>query len=115
MPTPRLKAAGAVIENKIYVSGGFLQAEVLHSVFCYDPASNSWTEVANMNKRRRGHSLVRLDDCLYAIGGGNDDEGYLDNMEVYHPDTNTWEMMEEKLHGIVDATGSCVMKRFYFC
>ena len=114
LPTPRLKAAGAVLDNKIYVSGGVFQVEVLQSVFCYDPASNIWTEVASMIKKRRGHSLISLGGLLYAVGGGNDDDGYLDTMEVYDPEKNIWEMVEEKLNGIVDSTGSCVMKRYYF-
>ena len=90
-----MKAGGAVLDNKIYVSGGYNYQEVFRSVFCYDPVSRTWTEVASMNKRRRGHSLVSLNGLLYAIGGGNDNrgEGFLDNMEVYHPDTDTWEMM----------------------
>ena len=67
-----------------------------------------------MIKKRRGHSLISLGGLLYAVGGGNDDDGYLDTMEVYDPDTNIWEMVEEKLNGIVDSTGSCVMKRYYF-
>jgi len=114
LPTPRTKAAGAVHDNKIYVAGGYHYGKKLQSVFCYDPVSNTWTEVASMNKRRRGHSLVNLDGLLYAIGGGNDDEGFLDNMEMYNPDTNTWEMLEEKLNGIVDGAGAFVMPRYYF-
>ena len=109
-----MKAAGAVHDNKIYVAGGYNYEKVFQSVFCYDPFSNTWTEVASMNKRRRGHSLVNLDGLLYAIGGGNDDEGFLDNMEFYDPDTNTWEMLEEKLNGMVDGAGAFVMPRYYF-
>lgn len=66
-----MKAGGAVLDNKIYVAGGYNYHEVFRDVFCYDPASNTWSEVESMNKRRRGHSLVSLNGHLYAIGGGD--------------------------------------------
>ena len=45
---------------------------------------------------------------------GNIYRNILNSMEMYNPDTNTWEMIEVKLNGIADSSGACVMKRYYF-
>ena len=87
MPTRRRWPGVAVLDNKIYVTGGH---EVVHggqtmsSVDCYDPNTNTWSQMANMNIARWSHSLVSLQGRLYAIGGD-----WVDDVEVYDPYSNT--------------------------
>ena len=66
----------------------------MSSVDCYDPDTNTWSQMANMNIARAGHSLVSLHGRLYAIGGC--DVGYVDSVEVYDPDNNTWTTLQHK-------------------
>ena len=39
------------------------------SVECYDPATDEWTFVSEMEKARSGLSLVSIDQYIYAFGG----------------------------------------------
>ena len=99
--------AVAVLDNKIYVTGGLGDDDQpLSRVDCYDPDTNSWSKVASMNVVRRGHSLVSLDGRLYALGGLDSSIGYIDSVEVYDPDNNTWTLLQHKLDGKVVNTGA---------
>ena len=108
MPTRRGWPGVAALDNKIYVTGGMdADYEPTFRVDCYDPDTNTWSQVANMNVSRHGHSLVSLHGKLYAIGGDG-----VDSVEVYDPDNNTWTLLQHKLDGRVDGTGAGI-KRFF--
>ena len=116
--------AVAVLNNKIYLTGGrpLWYGEPDSRVDCYDPDTNTWTRVANMNIGRRGHSLVSLHGKLYAIGGapsgyyayGGDgcNRSYEDSGEVYDPDSNTWTLLECKLDGKALDSGVGLLKKY---
>ena len=115
MPTKRLGLGIASLENKIYVTGGddgliniFWHRQPMSSVDCYDPDTNTWSQVANMNIARKGHILVSLHGRLYAIGGGG-----VDSDEVYDPDTNTWTLLEHKLDGNVVGSGAGLIRKYF--
>ena len=78
----------------------------MSSVDCFDPDTNTWSQVANMNIARHGHSLVILNGKLYAIGGLG-----VDSVEVYDPDNNTWTLLQHKLPGGVVGTGAGLIKK----
>ena len=52
---------------------------------------NAWESVAPMGTARTGHAAAVLDGKLYAVGGFNDDDGYLSSVERYDPALNAWE------------------------
>ena len=107
MPTRRFSPGVAALDNKIYVTGGG-DVGAMSSVDCYDPDTNTWSQVANMNIARSGHSLVSLHGRLYAIGGND-----IDSVEVYDPDNNAWTLLQHKLDGKVFKTGAgLIMKSF---
>ena len=54
MNTPRAWAASAVVDNKVYILGGFDGSNRLRSVERYDPEMDSWTFISNMNINRAG-------------------------------------------------------------
>ena len=118
-----------VLFGKIYVSGGTDQSfcdppghgKGHKSVECFDPVSNAWSKVADMNVGRFGHGLVSANGLLYAVGGFDDtksadfalcNDSVLDSMEVYNPDTNTWTMLEEKIDGKVADSGACAVMKW---
>ena len=94
MQTMRWCSAVAVLDRKIYISGGLDldRRSAVASAECYDPDSNTWSFIASMNIARQRHELVSLHGKLYAIGG----EG-VEDVEVYDPDNNTWTVLEHKL------------------
>ena len=111
MPTRRSWPGVAALDNKIYVTGGqdyIYAGQPLSSVDCYDPDTNTWSQMANMNIARRGHSLVSLHERLYATGGWR-----VDSVEVYDPDNNTWTLLQQKLDGKVFGNGDCLIKKYY--
>ena len=109
MPTQRLGPGVAALDNKIYVTGGYdggqNGGQSMSSVDCYDPGTNTWSQVASMNIARRGHGLVILHGKLYAIGGAE--------IEVYDPDNDIWTLLQHKLDGKMAFTGSCIIKNYY--
>ena len=78
----------------------------MSSVDCYYPDTNTWSQMANMNIARRGHSLVSLHERLYATGGWR-----VDSVEVYDPDNNTWTLLQHKLD--VANTGAGLIKKYF--
>merc|ERR1712025_1027063 len=102
MPTRRYKPGVAVLDNKMYVTGGHdVGGQSMSSVDCYDPDTNTWSQRANMNIARRGHSLVSLQGRLYAVGGWE-----VDSVEVFDPDNDTWTLLQQRLDGEVYDTGA---------
>lgn len=78
--------AGAV-NGKIFVFGGGNYWGAVTSTEVYDPATNTWTNLAPMNHPRGGGvpASGAVNGMLYAAGG--DTSG---TTEVYDPVSNTW-------------------------
>lgn len=93
-PIPRFEAANAVVNNKLYVFGGFnstLQAKTRSDV--YNPATNKWAQLANMPSPIT-HAGVAVDgNTIYLAGGYVGDEpnpGITAKVFKYNVTTNTW-------------------------
>ena len=115
MPTTRYKPGVAVLDNKIYITGGryYAGGDIMSSGDCYAPDTNTWSPVADMNIARRGHSLVSLRGRLYAIGGCRQQDGdEVESAEVYDPDNNTWTLLPHKLEGELSDAGACLVRKF---
>jgi RNA polymerase sigma factor (sigma-70 family) len=82
MPTPRLSLATAVVDGRIYVIGGWNNAE-LSSVEVYDPATDTWTKEADMPTARKWLSTSAVDGKIYAIGGTTIGNAYTSIVEEY--------------------------------
>ena len=67
----RSGAAAAVVNEKIFVCGGFNGFDTLDSVEFLDPASNIWTLFSSLPSPRFGLAAVSDGSCLLAIGGFN--------------------------------------------
>ena len=52
--TPRAWPCGLIMDNKIYVIGGYNGSNRLRSAEFYDPDGDTWTFISNMNCRRAG-------------------------------------------------------------
>lgn len=64
----------AVIDEKIYVTGGELltgTSEALDSMEIYDPETDTWTDGSSLPRGLHGHPMVVLDGVLYILGGSN--------------------------------------------
>lgn len=97
LPNPRNHLAGIVVDNNIYAIGGqhghnrtlVTQASVQR----YDPADDSWTELASL-PYGLGHissATVAVGGRIYVVGGETSGYGsYTDNVLVYDPELDVW-------------------------
>jgi len=94
MPTARWVHSASVVNGKIYAIGGrtgtFTQGPPFSIVEEYDPATDTWTEKADMPTPRWGHSASVINGEIYAIGGSQDEITALSVVEEYDPVTDTW-------------------------
>ncbi|MBI4652573.1 S8 family serine peptidase [Candidatus Desantisbacteria bacterium] len=107
-----------VIEDKIYVFGGINNNSVfLNSAEVYNPSTNKWTLIASMNFTRYDFGNAVVDGKLYAFGGNymsSMDPPYLDNLEVYDPKTNKWEINKKLLNKARQGVKGAVINSYIF-
>lgn len=76
MPTPRTKAASAVINGNVYVLGGATVAGmppsgIVTTVEMYNPSSDTWQSKPPLSAPRFAAASVVIGDIIYVIGGGS--------------------------------------------
>ena len=90
MPTARSSHAAAVVDGKIYVSGGYLPTGVYSDALeAYDPVADTWTTLASLSEARAFHASAAVHGKL-CVFGGYSDSGRMDLVEVYSPASNSW-------------------------
>ena len=95
MPTARDSHAAAVLDGKIYVTGG-IPSECADALEVYDPAADTWTTLASMIQSRAYHASAVVKGKLWVFGGelpdGQDGSrsGRTNLVEVYSPASNSW-------------------------
>ena len=90
MPTARDSHAAAVVDGKIYVSGGLAASgEYSDALEAYDPVADTWTTLASLREARGFHASAVINGKLYVFGGYSG-SGRLDLVEVYSPASNSW-------------------------
>lgn len=77
-----------VVENRIYVAGGFAGTDpdftgTTNAFHVYDPATNRWTALAPLPKRLHHFGIATLDNKIYVTGGYTDNDFDLDNRSAY--------------------------------
>lgn len=86
----RAGATSIVRNNKIYVFGGYSDAQCVSSVEIYDIDLDYWSSGASSRicRWRAGSALV--ENTIYIIGGRNSTWQYLDEVESYNLDEDEW-------------------------
>ena len=82
MIEPRSRAACAVFQERVLVSGGCNNngQNVLSSVESCDVLPNKWSTMPNMNSGKTNHSLVVVKNKLFVISERKDDWEVFDNI-----------------------------------
>ena len=87
-PSPRLGFG----PRRIYLLSGNNDEGALSTVLAYDPALDSWCEVASMATKRRGHGAAALGGKLYVMGGYDADTySTLAEAEVFDQKAHGWQ------------------------
>lgn len=98
MPTPRSSHDAVVLDNKIYVAGGWAmhgkdgKSEWHKTALVMDLAQPAlaWQELPEPPFRRRALSLATQSGKVYAIGGMLEEGGTTTDVDYYDPATKTW-------------------------
>ena len=130
MPTARSGVSTSVVDGKIYAIGGAeikkrkigpgwgYDVKELPTVEMYDPATDTWTQKADMPTPRSTSTCV-VDGKIYAIGGTafnnvkKKKPWRLDTVEVYDPVTDTWAKAKKMNHVRSGAAISVVDGKIY--
>ncbi|XP_054159794.1 kelch-like protein 17 [Oppia nitens] len=103
----------ALMNNSIYACGG-INVNVFK--FCeYYSFNDQWYEMVSMNTERRGLALVAHEGLLYAIGGYNDKNGYLNSVERYDTYSNKWTEIKPMLKTRYMFGSASFMGNIYVC
>ena len=137
MPRPAHHPALAASNGKIYVLGGFVapekrllpvgaEWEPIDDAWEYDPAADSWKELAPLPGKRGSAVAVEVGGKIYVIGGVTTVEGAkgpainpmgpcrdLTTNDVYDPATNKWESRKPMAVGRNHAFAAAVNGKIY--
>ncbi|OYU95708.1 MAG: hypothetical protein CFE21_11255 [Bacteroidetes bacterium B1(2017)] len=92
MPLPRNNPAVFVVNNKGYVCGGRMGANLLNDLWEYDPSLNQWLQKPSMpGIGREQAAAFSIDSNGYVVGGHGPANAVLSDFWSYNAYTNTWQ------------------------
>ncbi len=74
-----------------------MNSECLKTVERYDPRSNRWTQLADLNEGRANMCVIVLNGCILVMGGKTGRGTYTNSVEKYVPAANKWILQESML------------------
>ena len=95
MKHKRTSTKAVVLDNKLYVVGGWNGQSRMRSGEVYNPAKREWEDLPEMIVPRTGHSLTIVHGQLLVAGGVNDGNDATSRAEILNKWTNTWEEVGE--------------------
>jgi N-acetylneuraminic acid mutarotase len=114
MPTARWLLSASVVDGRIYVIGG---AGGKTKVEEYDPATDTWTQKADLPTGRLFLSTAVVNGRIYAIGGRTSMYYWqgtsLATVEEYDPATDTWTARADAPLPIEGSSASVVDGKIY--
>jgi uncharacterized protein (TIGR03437 family) len=121
MKTLRLNHEAAFIDGKLFVAGGFGLAGGLSHCEMYNPATQTWTDIAPLNRpRAHAASTVYKDDAgnsyWLVVGGEDPAGGTLGTAEIYDVRNNRWILLNDSFNltpARTQANGATVGEYFY--
>ncbi len=96
-PTARYSAAGALIEGRLYVTGGrTMTGGNVAALDVYEPGEDRWRAAAPMPQAQGGLAAATLGGRLIALGGeffGREGAGVYDEVWAYDPQRDHWDAL----------------------
>ncbi|CAN7133823.1 unnamed protein product [Brassica rapa subsp. narinosa] len=102
-PVPGLLKSGSGLAtldggNIVFIGGKYHEGEYDNAasadVYEFNPATNRWRKLADMNIPRYNFGYAVVDGLLYVIRGFTSYGDKLLSLEVYNPKTNKWSLMD---------------------
>ena len=125
IPEPRGHISAVTLNDRVYAIGGMhghhVDARDLTWVHAYDPANDTWTELAPLPGRRSHLEASTFVDNgrIYVLGGKNYSdhpffrERGLPYMSVYDPGTDTWTDLPGLPRGLLGAVAAVIDDYLY--
>lgn len=84
------------LEGKLYAIGGWQRHKYINSVEEYSILQNQWIPKASLKTPRARFGAVTKDGNIYVVGGvkGFTNSDSLNDVEVYVPSKNNWEVVD---------------------
>ncbi|NOX61857.1 MAG: hypothetical protein GXP42_07910 [Chloroflexi bacterium] len=90
MFTPRSRAAGGVVDGRLYVVGGENESGDVAVMEVYDPLVEAWQSLAPRAVAARNAAAAGLENYLYVVGGCAGEQA-LARVDRYDPERSLWE------------------------
>jgi N-acetylneuraminic acid mutarotase len=119
MPTARNGFGACVYNKQIYTIGGHRMEPAgstagLTTVEIYDPATDTWTQKADMPTPRTGLSASEVDGVIYAVGGVYTSPwAGLTTVEAYDISADIWTQKASMITGRSSVSTIAVDKKIY--
>ena len=97
LPEPVCGHSGALLDGRIYISGGSTVHGHQNTVWSYDPVADTWREEPPLLKQRSNHSMVKCMGRLLVIGG-DDGNSKVNTIEIFDPSIKTWTQSKKELY-----------------
>ena len=110
LPKPLAYAAVVVLDDVLYVIGGFDGEKALDTLYRFTPETASWWRLAPMNHARIRPAAGAINGEIIVAGG--DALAPLDSVEAYDPQTDTWverNPLPEPMREMADSTCNGVL------
>ena len=104
-------SATVTMQGCLYFVGG--SRNQLRDVGKYNPDTNQWHKVCPLSSPRSGVCTGTDGSYLYAIGGIDQTEQYLNIVERFDPRKNTWENLPPMLARRAIAGGAVIKQRLF--
>jgi Kelch motif len=111
LPAPTTWAATVVLDQKLYVIGGFDGQFSLDEVWVFDPAPATWQRAASLNYPRQRPLAGAIGGRIIVAGGT--DIVSLVSAEIYDPFTDTWTEIAPPPRELTGAADCTCNDRFY--
>ncbi|KAL2078030.1 hypothetical protein ACEWY4_025715 [Coilia grayii] len=109
-------AGVAVLDGRLYVIGGVVGVSkvIVDRGFCYDPLTNSWTDIPGPTQSRYDFTLLGLEGKLYAVGGEHARK-IMSSAEAFDAATGTWSFIKHTPRPVAGAAGVVCRHRIFVC
>ena len=104
-PSPRLDAAGAVLNGKLYVQGGRynnISGSMRSDLWEFTPANSTWSQ-KSVNKSLQSHTAVAIGSLIYFLGGSTSSGGsaQVSDLWSYNPVGNVVKALAAFPKGVI--------------
>ncbi|GAB6027844.1 hypothetical protein CHUAL_014076 [Chamberlinius hualienensis] len=123
LPLPWHHPGTAYSDDLVYICGGSVPCDNLLTrspkittmTWCFHVTDRLWQRLPDMSTARVYHAVLLWNEKLYAIGGINDNNEFLDSVECYDPLIDKWEMVSKIPNARLAMAASCYQDIFWVC